>query len=255
MIDRQDIIHAIRSRLEPLDWVNAMWEAGAAAFDRVDEWSDLDLLVDVTDGTVPETVAAIEDALQALAPFDLRYVLPRPTWHGHWQAFYHQKGSSPFQILDLVVMENSNQNKFLQSEIHGQPLVHFDKHNVVVSAPFDRQEFKGLLRNRLEAVKGIFAMSKPFLLKEVNRGNDIEALSYYHSMTLRPLIEALHIRHNPSQYNFYTRYIYYAFPRDVIIQLEKLFFIGSPEELPAKRLMAEQLFEETLAEIDVEALP
>ncbi len=255
MIDRQDLIHALHSCLKPMDNVNAMWEAGAAAFDRVDEWSDLDLQVDAADGTVPETVAAIEDALQALAPFDLRYELPQPSWHGHWQAFYHVEGSSPFHIIDLVVMENSSPNKFLQAEIHGQPVVHFDKQNVIVPEPFDRQGFNGLLRRRLEAVQGIFAMSKPFLLKEYNRGNDIEALAYYHSNTLRPLVEALHIRYNPTQYNFYTRYIYYAFPRDIILQLEKLFFIGSPAELPAKRLIAEQLFEETLASIDPDSLP
>ncbi len=255
MITREELINALRSRLEPMDVVNAMWEGGAASFGRVDDWSDLDLQVDVADGRITEVVAAIEEALQQLGVIDLRYELPQPTWHGHWQAFYHLKNSSPYHIIDLVVMENSNPNKFLQPEIHGTPVVAFDKKNIIHFNPFDQVSFRSLLRQRVEAIRGIFAMSKPFLLKEIHRGNDIEALAYYHSMALRPLIEALHIRYNPTQYNFYTRYIYYQFPHDVIFQLEKLFFIGCPEELPAKRLMAEQLLEETLAEIDLEALP
>jgi hypothetical protein len=42
-ITHQDILTGLRQALEPLPYVNAMWEGGAAAFHRVDEWSDIDL--------------------------------------------------------------------------------------------------------------------------------------------------------------------------------------------------------------------
>jgi len=41
-VTRSSILSALRAALEPLPFVHAMWEGGAAAFGRVDEWSDGD---------------------------------------------------------------------------------------------------------------------------------------------------------------------------------------------------------------------
>ncbi|MBF8284247.1 MAG: Nucleotidyltransferase protein, partial [Anaerolineales bacterium] len=41
-ITRSSILTALRAALEPLPYVHAIWEGGAAAFGRVDEWSDCD---------------------------------------------------------------------------------------------------------------------------------------------------------------------------------------------------------------------
>jgi hypothetical protein len=60
-----------------------MWEGGAAAFKRVDQWSDIDLQVDVADDRVADTFAVIEKTLTKLSPIGLKYALPSPTWHGH----------------------------------------------------------------------------------------------------------------------------------------------------------------------------
>ena len=46
-IGRKEIISAIVSALEPLDYVYALWEGGAVGFNRVDEWSDIDIHIDV----------------------------------------------------------------------------------------------------------------------------------------------------------------------------------------------------------------
>ena len=48
-LTRSAILTTLRQALEPLPYVHAMWEGGAAAFGRVDEWSDIDLQVDADD--------------------------------------------------------------------------------------------------------------------------------------------------------------------------------------------------------------
>ena len=56
-VTRGAILKALRTALEPLDYVHAMGEGGAAAFDRIDEWSDIDLQVDADDDRVAGTFA------------------------------------------------------------------------------------------------------------------------------------------------------------------------------------------------------
>ena len=53
-ITRQQIINSIIAALEPLDYVLTMWSGGADGFARVDEWSDLDLMVIAADERVEE---------------------------------------------------------------------------------------------------------------------------------------------------------------------------------------------------------
>src|SRR5688500_18435773 len=100
-----------------------MWEAGSAAFGAVDARSDIDLQAVVEDGAVPATVELVERALGAIAPIDVRYELPQPAWHGHWQCFYRLAGSPPDLFVDLVLIEKSNPRRFVEREIHGEPRI------------------------------------------------------------------------------------------------------------------------------------
>ena len=90
-------------------------------------------------------------------------------------------------------------------------------------------------------------------LKELGRGNWVEALVFYQSATLRPLVELLRIKYRPAQSTFHTRYIYYDFPREVVERLERLYFVADPGDLRAKREDAEAWFFNLLAGIDLEA--
>lgn len=237
-INRPQLIQALRGALEPLPAVLAMWEGGAAAFGRVDEWSDADVQLVVEDGHVDEAVAAAEGALEALGGIKTRLVLPAPTWHGHWQGFYRTHGASPFLMLDLVVMERSHPNKFLEPEIHGDKVIHFDKDDVLAAPPFDHAAWEERLRQRAEAIRGSFDLFQALTLKEIPRGNHIEALSFYQNFTLRPLVELLRLRHAPLHHHFHTRYLYYDLPPEIVERLHPLFFVASPDELPQKHAAA-----------------
>ena len=250
MITRHDILQALRSAMEPLDYVHAMWEGGAAAFDRVDEWSDIDLQFDVDDERVEDTFLAVDAALAALSPIDLRYRLPDPTWHGHSQVFYRMVDASPFLLLDLSVSKRSSTDKFLQREVHGNPVVHFDKSGVIVMKPLDVDGVVARRRGRVETMRITFEMFQPFVDKELNRGNSVEAVAFYHGSTLRPLVEALRIRYCPARSGFHTRYVQYDLPADAVTRLERLFYVTSPDDLRRGREDADRWFRETIEAID-----
>jgi hypothetical protein len=246
MITRKEILASIRSAIEPLEFVHAMWEGGAAAFSRVDEWSDIDLQIDADDGRADDVIAIIERALPTV---DRRFEIPRPTWHGHAQVFLTFEDASPFLMLDLVVIEHSSADKFQQRRIHGTPVVHFDKSGVTAAPAFDEIDFAEKVRRRVGLLRDSFDLFQTLTLKELNRGNLIEAVSYYQGHTLRPLVEALRILHLPERYNFHTRYVYYELPADVVAELERLFLPRDADDLRRCHARAGEMFHATIDQI------
>lgn len=232
--------------MEPKDYVVAMWEGGAAAFKRVDDWSDIDLYVAVQDSHVVSTAREVEEALGSVAPVKSKYEIPQPSWHGHWQALYQLENTSPFLLIDLVILKDTASNRFLEPEIHGQAIVHFDKTGFTKLPPLDKQALQSKLKARVETLGVTFPMFQTLVLKELNRNNDVEAFAFYYSFTLRPLVELLRIMHSPSHHDFYTRFVYHDLPREIANRLEGLFFVMGTDDLTAKRVEAERWFLQTL---------
>lgn len=251
MLTRDEIMTALESSLKPVNEVYALWEAGAAAFNRIDQWSDIDLMVDVQDDHVTQTLEIIEKTMSSLSPIALKYVLPQPTWHGHSQVFYRLKEASPYLIIDVVVMQHSNPKKFLEVELHGLAHVWFDKTGVVQPPPFNPQSLKEKLHKRLQDMQVTFDLFQIETSKELNRGNDIEAFDFYYSSTLEPLVELLRIRYMdlPARNQFGTRYIQYDLPAEIVDRLRPLFFVQDARDLAAKHQQAGEWFHQVMKEM------
>jgi hypothetical protein len=129
--------------------------------------------------------------------------------------------------------------------------VHFDKAGIVKDDPVAADEHAAQLAERLETLKTQFDMFQVLMLKEINRGNDMEALSYYIGYTLRPLVEALRMKYTPWHYRFFTTYIYHELPRDVCDRLNRLYFVRDAAALKSCREEAERWFWETAKSIDL----
>jgi hypothetical protein len=246
-VDRDRILAGLVQALRPLPYVQAMWEGGAAALGRLDRFSDIDLQVAVDDPAVDRVWTEIESVLAALSPIELKYELPRPTWHGHAQAFYRLRDASPYLLLDLVVMKASAEEKFLTPEIHGQVVVHFDKTGLVRPEPIDRQGLADRLRARRATLVATFELFRVLTWKEIHRGHDLEALAFYQSFTLRPLVELLRIRFSPERHGFFTRYADHDLPPAVVARLRPLCFVADLTALRAAQEDAERYFAETVA--------
>jgi hypothetical protein len=255
MLTREEILSALEGALKPLDQVYALWEAGAAAFDRIDQWSDIDLMVVVQDDYVTQAWDVIESTLKELSPIDLRFELPQPAWHGHSQVFYRLTNASPYLFIDALVMKNSNPDKFLEVEQHGNARVLFDKHNITLPPAFNPEELREKISSQLQQMKVTFEMFQVETLKEINRGNDIEAISFYYSTTIRPLVELLRIRYMdvPARHKFYTRYIQYDLPTEVVDELRQLFYVKDLADLVVKHQQAGEWFHRLMQELDFDA--
>ena len=137
-LSRKDVLDELVNALEPLDYVHAFWEGGAAGFDRADQWSDIDVQGIVDDDHVEDVFEVVEETLAGLSEIELKFRLPEPTWHGHSQCFYRLKDAGPFLLVDLAIMrENTEADKFDVWATHGIPQICFDKKGLVAENKLD----------------------------------------------------------------------------------------------------------------------
>ncbi len=241
---RTDVVQALEAALRPLDYVDAFYEGGAAAWRRIDPWSDVDLYVIVEDGRTEEAFATIEASLERLAPIEGTYVVEGLHSEGLAQKFYHLRGTSPFLLIDMAVLTRSAPEKYLEPEVHGENVVLFDKTGVTEVPPLDRDAFEAKRRARLAQLRERTGMFHVNVEKDLNRGHGVEALFGYWMYVLLPLLEVLRMEHGPLHHAFGTRYVYDELPPEVVQRVEELAFARDAEDLREKYREALQWFRE-----------
>jgi hypothetical protein len=247
---RDRIVRALVDALEPLDYVYALWEGGAVAFDRLDEWSDIDVCLDAEDAKVTDVFPVVEAALRGVAGIILKYDVPEASTHGYVQAFYRLAGTPPTMLIDLAVFKHSEPNKFLEPEIHGNSRFHFNKAGAVRIPALDRDALAGRMARAKERVALRFDTFSCCVEKEIGRGNWIEAMDIYYRVILGSLTQSLRMLHSPLHFDFGTRYVHYELPPEVARRLVDLHFVRDQSDLPGKVEEARRWFRETIASVD-----
>ena len=246
------IVHALTQELEPLPFVDAMWEGGAAGFGRLDEWSDVDLYIVAADDRVPDTFRAVEAALTRLSPIRLKYEPVWPPESGIVQAFYRLERASEYLLVDLAVLKRSAPDKYLEPELHGKALFAFNKGGTVQVPRLDADGFVRKLLDRRDRLVLRMALFAPFVTKELHRRNALGSLEAFQRIVLDSLLQALRMRYAPAHYSFSVRYVPYELPPDVVRRLEELSFVRSLEDLPEKNRMAIEWFQESVGTVTEE---
>jgi hypothetical protein len=247
-VTRDDIVEALVADLKPRRYVQAFWEGGAAAFGRLDEWSDLDLYVLVSDGRVEETFGVVEESLRRLSPISQTYVV-RAGFEGVAQKFFRLKRASEFAVVDLAILTASSPEKFLTSEIHGKNIFYFNKRAAVKVPRLYLHAMQKKMEVRRDLLSGRLAMFGNYVEKEIHRGNSLEALEDYRTIVFGTLVEALRMKYNPVHYDFRLRYVHRELPPSVLKKLESLAYVQDVPDLARKNQEARSWCEETLADL------
>jgi predicted nucleotidyltransferase len=248
ILSRASIIEHLANTLQGRQAVRAAWLAGSAAFNRLDELSDIDLMLLVEDGAVEAVIEVLDRAIEELGGSTQRFRVPQPTFHGHEQVFYQLSNAPPTLLVDVLVMALSKPGRFLERERHGTPIVLFDRDGLAVATPLDRAEHEQKIRTRLAALRAKFPLFQVFVTKAVARGNAPEAAHFYLNFTLVPLVELLRIRHCPDRFDYGLRYIHADLPADVAELVARLAIPGSLQELGRAQREAAAMFEHISAD-------
>lgn len=250
-LTKEQLVDAIRSAVEPLPVVNAMWIGGSHAFGEDDEYSDLDIDIDAADGTQDEVYSAIETALERLSTGIRVLHVTEGQWPGHHKRIYRLPDAPEWLLIDMLVKErNRTAPPFNEREIHGEAIVVFDKLGVVDRVPTDRDQLREDIRKRIEQKRREFEMFAHYPAKELARGRYLDALWRYYSYVLAPLINVLRARYSPFRHDWGTRYFKRDLPAEVYQRLSALSFIADEEDLQAKVNEATAWAEQEFSEFD-----
>lgn len=126
-LERNYILESLKNNIKQIQWVNAMWECGASSFDRIDEWSDIDIIIDVEDDKILEVFNDIDKIAENISPVKRSFGCPQSMSSGAYQKVYKLKNQSEFLLIEICAVKNSSNQKFLVEEIHSKAKIHFDK--------------------------------------------------------------------------------------------------------------------------------
>jgi len=222
---RDRITGTVSSALQPLPDVLAGWESGSAAFDLVDEYSDVDLNF-LLEGTASEEgfYAAVESALETLSPIAARH--PAPPGR-----YYKLVDGGDFLLVDVCIYRTENFKDCLDPDRHGEIRPLFDKGEWLTRDAAARVSQAARRAERLADLEAWFSVSQSFVRKAILRGHEVEALAAFWSYTLRPLVELLRMRHCPARWDFGLRYLHRDLPGPVYEELQEILFVGQPDDI------------------------
>jgi len=231
ILTREEIIENVINSIKETPFANAAWEVGAVAFNRVDEWSDIDIVVDCDDDKIADLFKIIEKGFDELSEVELRLNVPFSQNHEFRQKFYRFRDAGKFRILDLAILKTSALEKYLEKEIHSNVKVFFDKKGITDAKPVDRKQFAKKILGTVNSLKKKFEMFHPLVEKEFHRKNSLEAVNGFHSLILPTLNTLFRIKANPFHYDFKARYLHYELDKDTVELFESLHFYSDIDEL------------------------
>ncbi len=130
MISVDQVIKQIHDTLINFTSVKAAWLSGSAAFNRQDEYSDIDIGVLAAEDNFKDIFAAIEASLNKLSFIEKRHVVTKRI-KGCEQRFYQLENTSPFHIVDMVLIQKDAVGPFLEKNRYGIPVILFNKDNSI----------------------------------------------------------------------------------------------------------------------------
>lgn len=230
MIERDEIIAALRRAMESCPDALAAYLGGSDATGRTDELSDVDLAVICEDDAKERTFAVIRGTLAALTDLSYEFRMPEPTWHGMSQAFYGLTNTPDWMRVDVCVMEHSKPTVFTERQRHGDPLVWFDPEGLIVVDDLDMGAHRAKVRAAVENARGMLGLGGPLVRKAVRRGFPAEAASFYHRLVLGQVVILARALHCPERHDFGARYLDRDVPPAARARLERL---SVPRDLDA----------------------
>jgi len=245
-ISRESIVAACKSALEALPAVEAAFIGGSASFDRLDEWSDIDLCCVGPQSEFAAVYDALESGLESCSPIALKLEMPPSAiWPGLSQRFYRLRDTDEFLMIDFCQLTPEQLVTFMEPQRHGTPIVLFDRTGIIKPVPLEADHHKRL-KNRIEWLRKSFPMFQNLVRKAVLRGDLIEAKAVWMSHSMRPLVDALRARHNPERFDYGFRYTLHDLPHKVAKELEALMWPKDAEDLLSKLDVAAELFNDTI---------
>lgn len=250
MINSGIIIKRLKEELEPLQYVHAMWLEGADAIGQADEYSDIDIYIDIEDEYEQEAIDKVENILSTVSEIDYKYVMNH--WHHKLrQRIYHLKGSSEYLMIDFCWQLHSRDKEeyvYIKGNTIEAAKVIFDKSEIIRYKDYKEEDYKSFNTEALADCKYRYSQHCR-VTKYIHRGMYLEAYAYYNKYVLEPLIHVLRMIYTPAHAHYYLIHISQHLPK---IEVEKLQFfaqISTLKDIEDRIPLAEVWFSELVEKL------
>lgn len=237
---RQKILTHLQSRLEADERVYAMWLEGSDGTGTSDEFSDLDINVDVEDGYELASLTSIKHFLEELGPLDSISIITQPN-ADLWFQVFHIQGTSPHLLIDVNIQRHSRNFLFCRQNKAETPVVLFDKAKVIKFHDVDNEALAEVMKAEIEMYQSRIAQSSR-IEKYIKRGNFLEAFAYYQRYVLEPVVGMARVLHTPLNTSYNLVRISKQLPADLLRQIEYLYQTSSLKDIEDKLPIALRLF-------------
>lgn len=239
----EQIINSVRDGFENNPFVRAFWLEGSAAAGTTDEYSDLDLWLDVADGKEDEILAEVETIFSRFNSIDYSYQPEKPHPKILYKIF-HIADTPEFLLVDMNIQSYSRQFIFTKGLRGEEVKVIFDKAGVIKFKNFDEQDFRKSQEHTAFHLKKMFVQQSR-VRAMAKRNEFIDAFRYYYKYTLEPLTQLLRMKYSPNQPTF-VKYTSRDLPKDVLAELENIYKVQSTGDILSKIDLAKSLFQKEL---------
>jgi hypothetical protein len=244
--NRTSLIGQFRRLLEPMATVHAMWLEGADANGHLDDYSDIDLYVDVDD----EAIEAVLQALEQHFTMDCRH--ENQSGNACRQIVYHIAGTSEYWMIDFNVQPHSNDSKnstFERGDLIDVCKVLFDKSGVIRIKEVNLEDYRQEQAFWLDESDYRFSQLSR-VKKYVLRDQYPEAWIYYFKYVVEPLTALLRILYTPTKLGYHLVHISQHLPDDQTARLTRILQIGSLADIDRNLNAARDWYQDLRQAID-----
>lgn len=207
--------------------VRVCWVGGSATTGGYDDWSDLDVDVLCTPGTVHQVYARLLARARTGFAVDHVWELPLATWPDGRQCFINLQSRpgrlvEPTRMIDLHLSDLSDQHRYVDVRRHGTPIVLHDPEGLVQLRPDDERAMTQEIADAVAQVRQRRGTAEWLVNRSLRRGHLAEATELYLRFALTPLVRLLRSRHCPWRHDFGLRYLDRDLPAEVAARVAAL---------------------------------
>lgn len=222
MTSRLHLLSQLQAAVTGPVFIHAAWLEGSDASGRADEFSDVDLWLDVEPDHEESALQLVRDVVASFGSLtvDDEPVHPDPLIR---QRFLGSAGLSPFHFVDVCVQTHGRATQFTAADPY---LLWFDHSGVIQHAPQQgvntALELARLTRRKWRVV---------LVGKELRRKHTLEALAYYRAEVLTLLVRFLRLRYCPARLEYGLKHVAHDLPPEALHRLTELHSLSHPDDL------------------------
>ena len=250
-IYRNQVIEAILEGIKDHPDIYAAWEGGSLATGTVDQFSDIDFNI-LAKAPIKPILDIVQNTLQKFQVLHT-WQAGKSFWgEGMAQRVVVLKDSPKYFSVDIGIFDLADTKlltDFMEVERHGTPKIFFDRLGLINERHTDAAALFEKQKLRADELCQGFPIFKTLVLKEIERGQPIDAIGFYQMGLVRPYIEVLGMLRRPFKYDFGMRYIHKSFPLEEQKVIEELSYVASFSDLPEKLIKVEQSFYTAVSQV------